>query len=175
MPLITIFRKIEFAVMGSFRFPFPSSKFFVRGVLLFILLVFFLKVPVAKGETHANAVETLHEAVSVKADAREILLVLEGKIGNHKALEKVKEKLGALDEKQTRLIANLCERVKTSGRTAGADISLLLVSVLVILSTQHDTPEYRKAAFQYGADCFFVKTSLSPIRLGELVKSFCKI
>ena len=90
--------------------------------------------PVTKGETDTNALKTLPEAVYVKRDSMEILLVLEEKIGNQKALEKVREKLGSLDEKQTRLIANLCERVQNSGRTAGADISLLLVSILIILS-----------------------------------------
>lgn len=118
-----------------FHFFGPSYKFLLREARLFILLFLLLTVvPVTGGETHANAIKTLPETVFVKGDSREILLVLEEKIGNQKALEKAKEKLGVLDEKQTRLIANLCERAKNSGRTAGADISLLLVSVLIILS-----------------------------------------
>ena len=48
-------------------------------------------------------------------------------------------------------------------------------NMVIFILTQHDTPEYRKAAFQCGADGFVVKASLSRIRLGELVKSFCKI
>ena len=130
-----IFRKLDFSMMDGFGFFRPSFKFLLREARLFILLFLLLTVvPVTEGETHANAIKTLPETVFVKGDSREILLVLEEKIGNQKALEKAKEKLGVLDEKQTRLIANLCERVKNSGKTAGADISLLLVSVLIILS-----------------------------------------
>ena len=129
-----IFRKLHFTVMDRSGFFCPSFKLFLKKASLSILLCLLLAVPVTKGETHANALETLPEAVFVKRDSMEILLVLEGKIGNQKALEKVREKLGSLDEKQTRLIANLCERVQNSGRTAGADISLLLVSILIILS-----------------------------------------
>jgi len=36
--------------------------------------------------------------------------------------------------------------------------------------TLYDTPEYRNAAFQYGAESFLAKTSFSPIELEELVK-----
>jgi DNA-binding NarL/FixJ family response regulator len=54
-------------------------------------------------------------------------------------------------------------------------IKAVYPNMTIFILTQHDTPEYRKAAFQYGVDCFVVKTSLSRIRLGELVKSFCKI
>jgi DNA-binding NarL/FixJ family response regulator len=54
-------------------------------------------------------------------------------------------------------------------------IKAIYPNKIIFILTQHDTPEYRKAAFQSGADCFLIKTSLSRIRLGELVKSFCKI
>jgi DNA-binding NarL/FixJ family response regulator len=54
-------------------------------------------------------------------------------------------------------------------------IKAIYPHMTIFVLTEHDIPEYRKAAFQCGADCFFVKTSLSRIQLAELVKSFCKI
>ena len=54
-------------------------------------------------------------------------------------------------------------------------IKAIYPNMIIFILTQHDTPEYRKAAFQCGANGFFVKTSFSWIRLGALVKSFCKI
>jgi DNA-binding NarL/FixJ family response regulator len=54
-------------------------------------------------------------------------------------------------------------------------IKAIYPNMTIFILTQHDAPEYRKAAFQCGGDCFLVKTSFSRIRLGELVKSYCKI
>ena len=41
----------------------------------------------------------------------------------------------------------------------------------VILMTAYDAPEYREAATQYGASCFFAKDSLSMGQIETLVKS----
>ena len=41
--------------------------------------------------------------------------------------------------------------------------------------TSYDIPEYREAAFKYGADRFLAKTSLNPRELEELVKSCQKV
>ena len=48
-------------------------------------------------------------------------------------------------------------------------------NMTIFILTQHDTPEYREAAFQYGADRFIGKTSLNRIRLEEFVKSYYRI
>jgi DNA-binding NarL/FixJ family response regulator len=53
-------------------------------------------------------------------------------------------------------------------------IKAIYPNMIVFILTQYDIPEYRKAAFQCGADCFLVKTSFSLIQLEALVKSFCK-
>ena len=43
--------------------------------------------------------------------------------------------------------------------------------ILIIILTDYDLPEYRKAAFDSGADDFVVKGSLNPAAIEALVKS----
>ena len=47
--------------------------------------------------------------------------------------------------------------------------------ITIFILTDYDTPEYRKAASQCGADCFIDKTSFNQVRLEELVRSYYKI
>jgi DNA-binding NarL/FixJ family response regulator len=46
--------------------------------------------------------------------------------------------------------------------------------ITIFIITFFDTPEYREAASQCGANGFFSKISLSPKKLEELVKSYWK-
>ena len=48
-------------------------------------------------------------------------------------------------------------------------------SIMIFILTSYDIPEYREAAFQYGADRFLAKASLNPMELEELVRSFRKV
>jgi CheY-like chemotaxis protein len=48
-------------------------------------------------------------------------------------------------------------------------------NITIFIVTSYDIPEYREAAFQYGADHFLAKTSLNPKELEELVKSYQKV
>jgi len=48
-------------------------------------------------------------------------------------------------------------------------------NITIFILTSYDIPEYREAAFQYGADRFIVKTSCNPMQLEELVKSYQKV
>ncbi len=48
-------------------------------------------------------------------------------------------------------------------------------NIRIVILTNYDTPEYREAASQYGADGFFTKASLTPIEVAELVKSYQKL
>jgi DNA-binding NarL/FixJ family response regulator len=47
--------------------------------------------------------------------------------------------------------------------------------ITIFILTSYDMPEYREAAFQYGADRFLAKTSLNPKELEEFVKSYKKV
>jgi DNA-binding NarL/FixJ family response regulator len=48
-------------------------------------------------------------------------------------------------------------------------------NIVVLILTTYDVPEYRKAAFEYGADRFLCKSDLNPLGLEELVKSYQKV
>ena len=48
-------------------------------------------------------------------------------------------------------------------------------NITILLLTYYDTPEYREAAFQHGADHFFEKTSLNHMELKKLIKSYQKV
>jgi CheY-like chemotaxis protein len=48
-------------------------------------------------------------------------------------------------------------------------------NITIFILTSYDMPEYREAAFQYGADRFLPKNSLNRIELQELVKSCQKV
>ena len=47
------------------------------------------------------------------------------------------------------------------------------ITIFILIS--YDIPEYREAAFQYGADRFLAKTSLNRMELEKLVKSYQKV
>ena len=48
-------------------------------------------------------------------------------------------------------------------------------SIIILILTSYDMPEYREAAFQYGADRFLCKTSSNLKELEEVVKSYQKV
>ncbi len=47
-------------------------------------------------------------------------------------------------------------------------------NIIILILTTYDIPEYRRAASQYGADRFLAKSSLNPMGLEELIKSYQK-
>ena len=48
-------------------------------------------------------------------------------------------------------------------------------NITIVILTSYDIPEYREAAFQYGADRFLAKVSLNRMELEKLVKSCQKV
>ena len=46
--------------------------------------------------------------------------------------------------------------------------------IIILILTTFDIPEYQGAASQYGADRFLAKSSLNPMGLEELVRSYQK-
>jgi len=48
-------------------------------------------------------------------------------------------------------------------------------NITIFILTSYDTPEYREAASQYGADGFIAKASLTSMELAELVRSYQKV
>ena len=112
------------------------KKFFKPIALWLVILemaILFLNIPIAISRTTnpdlGDQYTPLHQVDTLK-----ILSVLENKMRDRKLLEKVRDKLNTLDDRQTRLIASLSDRIAYEEKTAGADIAFLLITVLIILS-----------------------------------------
>jgi hypothetical protein len=71
--------------------------------------------------------------MSSLTDVSKILLVLENRIEDQQLLEKTRDKLLTLNDRQIRLIASLSDRVHTEGNTTGSDIAFLLMTALITL------------------------------------------
>jgi hypothetical protein len=63
-----------------------------------------------------------------------ILPVLELKIENKKLLEKSKEKILAMDDRELHLVVALCEKISDEQQAVSSDIAFLLVTALIVLS-----------------------------------------
>jgi DNA-binding NarL/FixJ family response regulator len=46
--------------------------------------------------------------------------------------------------------------------------------IIILILTNYDILEYREAAFQFGADHFFTKSSLNSTELKELVRTYAE-
>jgi len=78
--------------------------------------------------------QTIIREPALNAEMLKILPVLEDKIENKKLLEKSKEKIYAMNGREVRLIAALCEKISDEGQTVSSDIAFLLVTALIVLS-----------------------------------------
>ncbi len=63
-----------------------------------------------------------------------ILSVLAIRSSDGKVLGKAAEKLSAMNDRDLRLIASLCDRITADRGTAGADIAFSLITAMIVLS-----------------------------------------
>jgi len=75
-----------------------------------------------------------HNHLDRKVEIDRILQALEATPEVRKLPDKAKEKLAALSEEQVRLIYTLSMHMARNARTAAADIDLLLITALIVLS-----------------------------------------
>ncbi len=75
----------------------------------------------------------VHET-ALNGEIHKIIPVLEDKIHNQKLLEKSKEKINGMGDREIRLVAALCEKISCEGETVSSDIAFLLVTALIVLS-----------------------------------------
>jgi len=73
------------------------------------------------------------EIISLEAISK-ILSVLEIRSSDRNILDKVAEKLSAMNKRDIQLIASLCDRISADGGAAGADIAFSLITAMIILS-----------------------------------------
>lgn len=112
-------------------------KRFVRLIVFWLvvlqMVISLLGITIARGGTAAPSSED-HYISTHRANVLKILSVLENKMRDQQLLEKAKDKLFTLSDRQTRLIASLSDRIANEGNTAGADIAFLLITALIVFS-----------------------------------------
>jgi hypothetical protein len=69
-----------------------------------------------------------------RAALRKVLLVVEHRTKDEKVLEKMRDKLTAMSDRELRLAASLCERIARDDDSAGADFAFSIVMALIVLS-----------------------------------------
>ena len=109
------------------------------------VLVILLSVAGLEAKSMASAPKGAAPALSCVRDARVsqeraerdlsgIIGILESRIKNRRLPEKAKNKLAAMNAEEIRLVTSLCDRMAGGGDTAGADLALMLVTALIVLS-----------------------------------------
>lgn len=105
-----------------------------RFIILLCLVILISGKSIAFGGTTDFHSGHSYNVTNREANVLKILSFLEIKISDQKLLEKAKDKLITLNERQTKLIASLSDRVANQGNTTGADIAFLLMMALIVLS-----------------------------------------
>jgi hypothetical protein len=68
------------------------------------------------------------------ADLRKVLSVVEHRTKDGKVLERMRDKLSTLGDRELHLAASLCERIARDDDSAGADFAFSIVTALIVLS-----------------------------------------
>jgi len=102
--------------------------------LFFIFCAFLLMFgsPAHSAETAQK--QSITRGPALNLEMLKILPVLEEKIGDKNLLKKSKEKILAMDSRELRLVAALCEKISEEKQTVSSDIAFLLVTALIVLS-----------------------------------------
>ena len=107
-------------------------KTVAAGLVLVQGLIFLPSATVAVSGKNASDSHAL-DVMVLSADVSKILSVFENRIEDQRLLERTKDKLLTLDQRQIRLIASLSDRVAKEGHTTGSDIAFLLMTALITL------------------------------------------
>jgi len=70
----------------------------------------------------------------MKDEIEKIVAAMESRIADPKRIDTARNKLLHMDEKQTRLLSVLSDRILVDDTSVGASIAFLLVAVLIALS-----------------------------------------
>ncbi len=100
-----------------------------------LCFIFFLWNPAAQAKANQkSSVDVEYQQMHRETDVMKIISVLEKKVGDHKLLEKAREKLSTLRGPEFSLISSLSEQMLKDGDRPGVDIAFLLLTALIIFS-----------------------------------------
>ena len=117
-----------------------STKFYCSLILIAVLSVTGLtgsSIASTPGSTvplpsHRQDMSSLSKQTD--RDVNRIVHVLESRLKDRRLPAKVRNKLAAMDGEELRLVTMLCDRIAGTGESAGADLALMLVTALIVLS-----------------------------------------
>jgi hypothetical protein len=111
-----------------------STLRYVLALSFFMSFAFLLaRGTPASGATTAPKLPMVRETAH-NGEIYKILPVLEDKIHDRKLLEKSKEKIYSMGDREVRLVAALCEKISDERETVSSDIAFFLVTALIVLS-----------------------------------------
>ncbi len=102
-------------------------------ILSVLFALFVVCQSTAWGAVAAPKLDQSHASL-IKKEMPKILPVLKEKIGDRKVIEKSKEKICLMDDREIRLISALCERIPVEESSVSGDIAFFLVTALIVLS-----------------------------------------
>lgn len=102
--------------------------------LLLGLAVYIWSSPIAIGGPPNFDLDHSPHIIDREADMIKLVSFLENKMGDQKLLEKAKDKLFKMSDRQIRLMVSLSDRTDNEWDTAGAEIAFLLITALIVFS-----------------------------------------
>ena len=99
----------------------------------FLIAFFFCWQSPASAAVSAPKRGPSHENL-MRKEMPKILPVLEERMADKRLVEKSKEKLYGMGDREIRLISALCERIPREDSSVGGDIAFFFVSALIVLS-----------------------------------------
>jgi hypothetical protein len=112
-------------------------SFFKKAVFWPAALVCILSIasaPASFGYQPVAAFNSRYAEIADKNAVSKIVSVLAIRSPGGKVLGKAAEKLSAMNNRDLRLIASLCDRISADDGTAGADIAFSLITAMIVLS-----------------------------------------
>ena len=119
------------------------NKFVDAAILAFtivILVLFFGRLssaalsggpaPAPSGSRHAGQSAPEHP----DRDIARVVTILESRIGDAGLPGEAKTKLASMGDEDYRLVSSLCDRIAGAGNRAGADVALVLVTALIVMT-----------------------------------------
>jgi hypothetical protein len=115
-----------------------SSKRLLERILLFLVLLLHVLftggASIVDGRIERAKLNPPSNVNHRDTDIPKILSLLDDKAGSRKVIEKVKDKVFTLSDKQTRMIASLTELIANGAQAAGAELVFLVITILIIVS-----------------------------------------
>lgn len=116
------------------RLPEQQEKRTLQAVWLVTLFILMFAIAGVSSAAAATPLQRAGQAGGHRDDLRQVLSVVEHRTRDGKVLEKMRKKLAAMDDRQLRVAASLCEQITRDDDSPGATIAFSIVTAIIVLS-----------------------------------------